>query len=90
VPFQLFISLVNQAAIGIVRRAIESGKSINDLSRGSELESLSDEVHEAWMKRNPKADYNLEQHVPYERLSEEEKQKDREHVLMAIRLLKNR
>jgi hypothetical protein len=32
------------------------------------------------MKRNPKADYNADQHKPYSELSDAEKEKDRVHV----------
>lgn len=43
-------------------------------------EAASEHVHNEWMKRNPKADYNAAQHVPYSELPEAEKAKDREHV----------
>lgn len=76
-----------QAAISIVRQALATGKTLDQLSAGGNLEAMADQVHQAWMQRNPKADYNAAQHVPYANLSEEEKQKDRDHVIMAIRLL---
>ena len=78
-----------QTAINLVRQAIQSGKNPQSLSSGPDLETLSSAVHDAWMQRNPKADYNAAQHVPYASLPEEEKQKDRDHVLMAIRLMSN-
>jgi len=46
----------------------------------SGIEQMSSQVHDEWMKRNPKADWNAAQHVPYEQLPESEKAKDREHV----------
>lgn len=46
------------------------------------IELASAHVHDEWMKRNPKADWNASQHVPYEDLPEEEKEKDRAHVRM--------
>lgn len=46
----------------------------------SGIEQMSSQVHDEWMKRNPKADWNAAQHVPYEQLPESEKVKDREHV----------
>jgi len=46
----------------------------------NDMESAADHVHREWMKRNPKADYNAAQHVPYSELPEVEKQKDRDHV----------
>ncbi len=48
------------------------------------VESASSKVHEEWMKRNPKADYNADQHVPYSDLPESEKEKDRRHINYAI------
>jgi hypothetical protein len=36
----------------------------------------ADHVHEGWMVRNPKCDYNKEQHVPYDNLPLKEQQKD--------------
>lgn len=46
----------------------------------NDMESAADHVHKEWMKRNPKADYNAHLHVPYSKLPEVEKQKDRDHV----------
>jgi len=46
----------------------------------NDLEKASSYVHDEWMKRNPKSDYNANQHVPYSNLPESEKEKDREHV----------
>jgi len=43
-------------------------------------EKAAEHVHNEWMKRNPKADYNASQHVPYNDLPDAEKEKDREHV----------
>lgn len=43
-------------------------------------EAASEHIHNEWMKRNPKADHNAAQHVPYSDLPEHEKQKDRDHV----------
>jgi hypothetical protein len=70
-----------ETAINLVRNAMQKGGNLN-------IEQLANEVHEAWMSRNPKADYNAAQHVPYSSLPEPEKQKDRDHVVMAINLLK--
>lgn len=76
-----------QVAVVLLRQALASGKTLESLTRGQDLEMLADRVHEAWMQRNPKADYNAAQHVPYSNLPEPEKQKDRDHVLMAARIL---
>ena len=40
-------------------------------------EAAADFIHQEWMKRNPKGDWNAAQHVPYDALPEEEKEKDR-------------
>ena len=42
-------------------------------------EAAANFIHQEWMKRNPKGDWNAAQHVPYQSLSEEEKEKDRVH-----------
>jgi hypothetical protein len=42
-------------------------------------EAAADFIHQEWMKRNPKGDWNAAQHVPYSSLPEEEKEKDRVH-----------
>lgn len=51
------------------------------LAHPNDIEKASEHVHNEWMKRNPKADYNAHQHVPYNDLPEDEKQKDRDHVI---------
>jgi len=48
----------------------------------SNMEMAASMVHDAWMSRNPKAEWNAAQHVPYEELPEAEKQKDRDHINM--------
>ena len=47
---------------------------------GNDIETASEVVHNEWMKRNPKEEWNAAQHVPYNELPEEEKEKDRDHV----------
>lgn len=42
-------------------------------------EAAADFIHQEWMKRNPKGDWNAAQHVSYSTLPEEEKEKDRVH-----------
>lgn len=53
----------------------------------SSLEDAAAFVHMEWMKRNPKQDYNTHQHVDYDLLPEDEKQKDRDHVINMKKLL---
>lgn len=52
----------------------------------SEMEQAAEYIHNEWMKRNPKADYNAAQHVPYDQLPEDEKEKDRVHVRTILNL----
>ena len=47
---------------------------------GRDMEKAAEHVHNEWMKRNPKGDWNAAQHVPYDDLPEDEKEKDRVHV----------
>jgi hypothetical protein len=50
-------------------------------------EAAAEFIHNEWMKRNPKGDWNAAQHVPYDQLPEEEKEKDRIHVRKMKNLL---
>jgi hypothetical protein len=62
--------------------ALEAVKKFsNDEEKAAEF------IHIQWMRRNPKADYNAAQHVPYDQLSEEEKEKDRVHVRTMKKIL---
>ena len=53
----------------------------------TDMEKAAEYIHIEWMKRNPKADYNAAQHVPYDQLPEDEKEKDRVHVRTMMKLL---
>ena len=53
------------------------------------IEMVASEIHEEWKDRNPKASYNQELHVPYNMLSQEEKNKNIEQVNL-ICVLANR
>lgn len=55
---------------------------IQYLKESDNMERAAAHVHDEWMRRNPKAEWNASQHVPYEKLPEEEKEKDRLHVRM--------
>ena len=54
---------------------------------GRDMEKAAEYVHNEWMKRNPKADYNAAQHVPYDDLPQDEKEKDRVHVRTMMQLM---
>lgn len=64
------------------RAALEAVKK-----HGNNTEAAAEHIHNEWMKRNPKADYNAAQHVPYKDLPEDEKEKDRVHVRTMRNLL---
>lgn len=55
-----------------------------------DIEQAAEYIHIEWMKRNPKADYNAAQHVAYDQLPEDEKEKDRVHVRTMIKLMGNK
>lgn len=54
--------------------------ALDAVSQYDDEEQASEYIHNEWMKRNPKADYNAAQHVPYADLPDSEKEKDRVHV----------
>jgi hypothetical protein len=47
----------------------------------------AEEIHSAWMSRNPRNDWNAAQHVPYQELPEAEQAKDIEHVETVEKLI---
>ena len=53
----------------------------------NDIEKAAEYIHIEWMKRNPKDDYTAAQHVPYDQLPEDEKEKDRVHVRTMMNLL---
>jgi hypothetical protein len=55
-----------------------------------DIEKAAEYIHIKWMERNPKADYNAAQHVPYDDLPEDEKEKDRVHVRTMMKLLNSK
>ena len=55
-----------------------------------DIEQAAEYIHIEWIKRNPKADYNAAQHVAYDQLPEDEKEKDRVHVRTMIKLMGNK
>jgi len=52
-----------------------------------DMEAQSAYIHDQWMTRNPLAEWNAAQHVPYDALPESEKEKDRVHARLARRYL---
>jgi hypothetical protein len=75
VPFKKLHPDWQRENIAAGRAALEAIKKHPD-----DMERAAEHVHNEWMKRNPKADYNAAQHVPYDKLPESEKQKDRDHI----------
>lgn len=64
--------------------------ALTALRMNGTVEEKASFIHEEWMKRNPKADWNAEQHIPYEQLPEVEKEKDRRHLKIMIDIVKNK
>ena len=64
------------------RENLAAGKAAMDANRRypKDIEKAAEHVHNEWMKRNPKAEHNADQHKPYSELSDAEKEKDRVHV----------
>ena len=71
------------------RENLAAGKAAADAVAKfpTDMEKAAEYIHIEWMKRNPKADYNAAQHVPYDQLPEDEKEKDRVHVRTMMKLL---
>ena len=74
-----------EVATDAVLVAATNGRALDETF----IEEVSATVHEKWLERNAKF-ATEEQKKPYAELSEEEKQKDREFVLGAIALYKER
>ena len=53
-----------------------------------QLEELGDGIHEAWMERTEKGDWNAHQFVPYDQLPREEQEKDLDHVRVTLQTLR--
>jgi len=61
--------------------------SLLSLSK-EKLEELGDGIHEAWMERTEKGDWNAAQFVPYAQLPREEQEKDLDHVRVSMETLR--
>lgn len=51
-------------------------------------EKAAEHIHKKWMERNPRKDWNAEQHVPFNQLTKKEADKDRLHVSIMRGLLR--
>lgn len=71
------------------RENLAAGRAAKEAveKHGANTEAAAEHIHNEWMKRNPRADYNAAQHVPYSKLPEAEKEKDRVHVRTMRNLL---
>ena len=71
---------------------LAAGKAAKDAVKifSDDIEQAAEYIHIEWMKRNPKADYNAAQHVAYDQLPEDEKEKDRVHVRTMIKLMRSK
>ena len=74
-----------EVSVTIVERALRAG--VVDIESKEFLEEASATVHEKWLKRNGSW-APPEQNLPYEELSEDEKDKDRVMVKAAIRVVR--
>ena len=83
VPFEELHPTAQQENLAAGRAAAEAVTKFPD-----DMEKAAEYIHIQWMKRNPKADYNAAQHVPYDELPEDEKEKDRVHVRTMINLMR--
>ena len=73
-------SWVQQLAEELVRLEEEDENQPEGVDMSDPRHRAANDIHNAWMKRNPKADWNAHQHVPYEELPHEEREKDAVHV----------
>lgn len=70
------------------RENLAAGSAAKEaIARHTDIESQASFVHGEWMKRNPKGDWNAHQHVPYQHLPEDEKEKDRDQVRTMQRIM---
>jgi len=60
------------------------------VAHSDNIEQAAEYIHNEWMKRNPKQDWNASQHVPYLRLAEDEKEKDRMQAREMQKILSTR
>lgn len=77
-------------ALVIRRIAKEGAIGFDEMMALSEedREELGDEIHEAWMARTEKGDWNKDQFVPYAKLPRDEQEKDLKHVKVVMQTLK--
>jgi hypothetical protein len=76
----------NKDSASVAVRLIADGRSQGaDLSSSDFMESASSKVHDAWLQRNGEW-APPEQRLPYDQLSEAEKEKDRVVVRAALGL----
>ena len=83
VPFEKLHPDWQQENLAAGRAAAEAVTKFPD-----DMEKAAEYIHIQWMKRNPKDDYTAAQHVPYDELPEDEKEKDRVHVRTMINLMR--
>jgi predicted lipid-binding transport protein (Tim44 family) len=84
VPFNELHPTAQQENLAAAKAAYDA------VSQYDNEEQAAEHIHNEWMKRNPKVDYNAAQHVPYSQLPDVEKKKDRVHVQTMKALLGKR
>lgn len=83
-----------EVVINLVLEEVEKGNvkldELKDEKFNNFVEKVSSKVHKAWIERRESEGQEIpaDQLVPYEKLSEEEKEKDRTQVRAAIEIIK--
>lgn len=85
VPFDKLHPTAQEENIEAGRAAKEACEKYPD-----DDEKAAEHIHNKWMERNPKEDWNAEQHVPFNKLTKREADKDRDHVKIMRDILGNR
>ena len=75
VPFEKLHPTAQQENLAAGKAALAAVKK-----HPKDMEKAAEHIHNEWMKRNPKAEHNADQHKPYSELPDSEKEKDRVHV----------
>lgn len=68
---------------------LAAGKAAEEAVRKfpNDIEKAAEYIHNEWMKRNPKGEWNAAQHKDYSELPPDEQEKDRVHVRTMKNLL---
>ncbi|CEP14913.1 hypothetical protein [Parasitella parasitica] len=83
-----------ESAENVIRSVLSFGKEFDftkdidpESDKDADIEALANMVHEAWMSRNKKEEWNMDQHKPYADLTDLDKFKDRNPICVASKAL---